>query len=70
MLYICNMKKDTQILLRLSDTEKEDFKRAAEISGLGLSSWARQVLRSSAIKELQSVGEKVNFLEPTKKENK
>lgn len=64
------MKKDTQILLRLSDTEKEDFKKAAEISGLGLSSWIRQVLRGSAIKELQSVGEKPKFLESINKEKK
>jgi len=60
------MKKDSQILLRLSDTEKEGFKRAAEISGVGFSAWARQILRSAAIKELQNVGEKIVFLEPPK----
>ncbi len=60
------MKKDSQILLRLSDPEKEAFKRAAEISGVGFSAWARQVLRVAAIKELQNVGEKAVFLEPIK----
>jgi len=54
--------KNTQILIKLSDTEKEGFKKAAEIAGIGLSAWARQKLRSAAIKDLQEVGEKIPFL--------
>ncbi len=64
------MKKDEQVLLRLSEYEKEGFKRAAEISGVGFSAWARQVLRSAAIKELQNAGEKIVFLEPIPLKNK
>lgn len=59
------MKKDSQLLIRVSELEKEGFERASEISGVALSSWARQVLRSAAIKELQNVGEKAKFLEVT-----
>lgn len=60
------MKKDTQILIKLSESEREGFKKAAEIAGIGLSAWARQKLRSAAIKDLQEVGEKIPFLEPIK----
>jgi hypothetical protein len=55
------MKKDNQILIKLSEAEKEAFKRAAEISGVGFS-WARQHLRAAAVKELQKMGEKAAFL--------
>ncbi len=58
------MKKDTRLIIRASDLEKQGFEKAAEISGISLSSWARQVLRSAAIKQLQSAGEKISFLEP------
>lgn len=60
------MKKDTQILIKLSESERDGFKRAAEIAGVGLSAWARQKLRSAAIKDLQEIGEKIPFLEPLK----
>jgi hypothetical protein len=56
------MKKDNQILIKLSEAEKEAFKRAAEISGVGFSAWARQHLRAAAVKELQKMGEKAAFL--------
>ncbi len=58
------MKKTSNLLIRVTDLEKSGFERAAEISGIGLSSWARQVLRSAAMKELQNAGEKIIFLEP------
>ncbi len=54
--------KDTQILIKLSEAERDGFKRAAEIAGIGLSAWARQRLRSAAIKEMQDVGEQIPFL--------
>lgn len=60
------MKKDSQILIRVSDLEKKGFERAAKIAGIGVSAWARQRLRSSAIKELQELGERVVFLEAIK----
>lgn len=56
------MKKDKQVLIKLSEAEKKAFDRASEISGVGFSAWARQILRAEAIKELQKVGEKVPFL--------
>ena len=56
------MKKDNQVLMKLSEAEKEAFKKAAELSGEGLSAWARKHLRSAAEKELQERGEKVAFL--------
>ena len=58
------MKKEDQILIRVSSLEKEGFERCAEISGIGLSAWARQRLRTAAIKELQDIGEKIIFLTP------
>ncbi len=58
------MKKDTQVLIKLSEDEKSSFKRAAELSGIGFSAWARERLRSAAIKELQDAGEKILFLKP------
>jgi len=57
------MAKDNQILIKLSEPEKVGFKRAAELTGVGFSAWARQVLRTAAIKELQNAGEKVIFLD-------
>ncbi len=57
------MAKDEQVLIKLSESEKIGFKKAAEISGIGFSAWARQVLRIAATKELQGAGEKVPFLE-------
>lgn len=61
------MAKDEQVLIKLSETEKTGFKRAAELTGVGFSAWARQVLRVAATKELQNAGEKVPFLEPVQK---
>ena len=66
------MKRDDQLLIRLSTLEKEGFEKASEIAGIGLSAWARERLRTAAIQELQSVGEKIVFLNPipiNKKEN-
>jgi hypothetical protein len=58
------MKKEKQIIIRVTEQEKRGFERAAEIAGIGLSSWARLKLRVAAINELQNAGEKIIFLEP------
>lgn len=58
------MKKDSQVMIKVSESEREGFRRAADIAGIGLSAWARQKLRAAAIKDLQELGEKVPFLEP------
>lgn len=57
------MKKDVQILIRLDRLEKLGFERAAEITGIGLSAWARSKLRSAAIRELENAGELIGFIE-------
>lgn len=54
--------KDNQILIKLSEDEKKAFKKAAEVSGLGFSAWARQQLRAEAIKVLKAAGEPIEFL--------
>lgn len=56
------MKKEKQIIIRVSEEEKQAFELAAEISGVGLSAWARQQLRTATIAELKTVGETPAFL--------
>lgn len=63
------MSKDQSIVIRVSSLEKEGFERAAEIAGIGLSAWARQRLRTAAIKELQNIGEQIVFLHPIRLKN-
>jgi hypothetical protein len=59
------VKKDNQVLIKLSEDEKKAFKKASELSGVGFSAWARQRLRTAAIKELTDAGEEVEFLKTT-----
>lgn len=54
--------KDKQVLIKLSDEEKISFKKAAELSGMGFSAWARLRMREAAKKELLDAGQKVDFL--------
>ena len=56
------MKKDTSVLIKLSEDEKESFKQAADFEGLGFSAWARQVLRKEASKIFAQHGKKPTFL--------
>jgi uncharacterized protein YodC (DUF2158 family) len=49
--------------VRLEVSEKQAFKDAAELSGLGLSTWVRERLRQVARRELEEAGRKVAFLE-------
>jgi len=58
------MKKETQILIRVDDTEKLGFEDAADLAGISLSAWARQRLRTAAIQELQQAGQQIAFLKP------
>jgi uncharacterized protein (DUF1778 family) len=51
--------------VRLDESEKQAFKDAAELSGLGLSTWVRERLRQVARRELEEAGRKVAFLETT-----
>lgn len=50
--------------IRLSRTEKQGFREAAELSGVGLSTWIRQRLRSAAIRELEGAGRRAPFVSP------
>jgi hypothetical protein len=57
------MKPKTEILqIRVSDTEKEGFELAAMLAGISLSSWVRERLRLSAIRELEGAGRRVPFV--------
>ena len=49
--------------VRLTPAEKTAFVRAAEVSGIELSAWVRERLRTLAARELQAVGEQASFLE-------
>ena len=60
--------KDEQVLIKLSKEEKAVFKKAAELSGIGFSAWARQKLRVASIKDLQEAGIKVEFLPDTEQQ--
>lgn len=50
--------------LRLAPDEKEAFQQAADLSGIGLSSWVRERLRWAATRELENAGRSIPFLSP------
>lgn len=53
----------TQVLqIRISEEEKQGFEIAAMMSGISLSSWVRERLRLSAIRELEGAGKRVPFV--------
>lgn len=54
--------KSESMEIRVRSEEKEAFKRAAELSGVSLSAWARERLRLAAIRELEGVGLQVPFV--------
>jgi hypothetical protein len=57
------MKPKSEILqIRVTDTEKEGFELAAMLAGISVSSWVRERLRLSAIRELESAGRRVPFV--------
>lgn len=57
------MKSKTEnLLIRLTNSEKEGFELAAALAGISVSSWVRERLRLSAIRELESAGRKVPFV--------
>lgn len=47
------IKRENQLLIRLSDAEKEGFEKAAQLAGITTAAWARQKLRFLAAKELR-----------------
>jgi hypothetical protein len=63
--YNLAMKEKSQTLqIRLSAAEKDGFEQAAELAGIPISSWVRERLRLSAIRELESAGRRVPFVSP------
>jgi hypothetical protein len=54
--------KDVPFNLRVSESEKAAFSRAAEIAGVPTSAWVRERLRAAAFRELDSVGEVAPFV--------
>ena len=57
------MKREDQLLIRLSEPEKRAFELASDISGITMSAWARQKLRIAAAKELRDADRQIPFLE-------
>lgn len=55
--------KTESLLVRISDREKEGFELAAALAGISLSSWVRERLRLTAIRELESAGRRAPFVE-------
>jgi hypothetical protein len=53
---------DEYIELRVSPTEKQGFRDAAERAGIPLATWARERLRRIATRELESAEIPVAFL--------
>jgi hypothetical protein len=55
------MAKSHTMRLRVEDAERLGFERAAQVSGLTVSAWARARLRGAARRELTEAGEQVPF---------
>jgi hypothetical protein len=56
-------KLKTELLqIRITALEKEGFELAAALAGISLSSWVRERLRLTAIRELESAGRRVPFV--------
>ena len=58
--------KDATIYIRADDAEKQAFTRAAALAGMSLSAWMRFELRRAAAEALAKVGERADFLPPTR----
>ena len=51
------------LAIRVEPAEKQAFEDAANIAGIPLSVWIRERLRYIAIKDLESVGHHIAFLQ-------
>jgi hypothetical protein len=56
------MNKPRVLQVRLSEAEKQAFEEAAQIAGISLSAWARERLRSAAVRDLEEAGRRAAFL--------
>lgn len=64
MHYYSEMAKEQVLQIRLNDREKLGFQAAADLAGIPLSSWVRERLRLAAIRDLESAGQKIPFIDP------
>jgi uncharacterized protein (DUF1778 family) len=57
--------------IRLTLTEKAGISQAAALAGISISSWVRERLRLAAIRDLESAGLRVPFVDeiPLSKDN-
>jgi hypothetical protein len=55
-------KKEKVVIIRLSEMEKQGFREAADMAGIGLSTWIRERLRHAAIRELEQAGQIAPFI--------
>ena len=55
-------KKSEYLDIRIGADEKQTFKDAAALAGIPVSTWVRERLRRSAIKELEEAGQPIAFL--------
>lgn len=57
------MKPKVEIVqIRVTAEEKDGFEIAAMLSGISLSSWVRERLRLTAIRELEGAGRRIPFI--------
>ena len=49
--------------LRLTEAEKSSFGKAAAVAGISTSTWVRERLRRSAVRELEEAGIPIPFLQ-------
>jgi hypothetical protein len=57
------MAKVEILQIRVSEGEKQGFVAAAGLAGISLSSWVRERLRLAAIRDLESAGLQVPFVD-------
>ena len=57
------MEKSLSIQIRVTEAEKDGFTIAADLAGISLSAWIRERLRLTAIRELESAGMQIPFVE-------
>lgn len=57
------MAKQQVLQIRLTEAEKQGFQAAADLAGIPMSSWVRERLRLAAIRDLESAGQKIPFVE-------
>jgi len=55
--------KSDYLPIRIRPVEKASFQVCADLAGVSLSSWIRERLRMAAIRELESAGRRIPFVE-------